>query len=70
MIARVTKRGVVVPKSLLDGAKAVEILKENKRIVIVPCEPDDDSIWGLGTDPIKDDIADASVNHDQHLGKL
>ena len=65
MKARVTKEGVTIPKALLEGVSAVEIRKEEGVILVVPLA--DDPILGLGTQPIKDEMTDASENHDAHL---
>ncbi len=65
MKARVTKEGVVIPKALLEGVNAVEIRKENDVIVVTPLIHD--PILGLGSQPVDDELTDASENHDAHL---
>ena len=66
MKARVTKRGVVIPKELLEGVEEVDIRKENGVIVVTPVtEPD--PIWGLGKNPVKAGLPDASENHDSYI---
>lgn len=65
MKARVTKEGVVIPKALLKGIDAVEIHKENGVIVVTPLTSD--PILGLGSQPVEDELTDASEHHDAHL---
>ena len=65
MKVQVTKEGVTIPKALLEGIDAVEIRKENDVITVVPLA--DDPILGLGSQPVKGNVADASENHDAHL---
>ena len=65
MKARVTKEGVVIPKALLEGVNAVEIRKENDVILVTPLIHD--PILGLGSQPVDDELTDASENHDAHL---
>lgn len=62
---KVTEHGIVVPKEFLNGIKEVEIRQENNRVVIVPIE--DDPILGLGSQPVGDDVRDASENHDAYI---
>jgi virulence-associated protein VagC len=62
----VTEQGVLVPKRLLEGTSEVEIRKENGVIVIVPL-PSEDPILQLGRNPVDDDPADASVEHDRYI---
>ena len=64
MKARVTKEGVTIPKTLLEGIDAVEIRKENNVITVVPLV--DDPIFRLGSQPVKGNVTDASENHDTH----
>jgi virulence-associated protein VagC len=66
MKARVTKRGVVIPKKLLEGVDEVEIRKEDGVILVVPIAKDD-PIWGLGKNPVTGGLPDASENHDQYI---
>ena len=65
MKAQVTKEGVTIPKTLLEGVDTVEIRKENNMIIVVPLT--DDPILGLGSQPVKDEITDASEKHDAYL---
>ncbi len=62
---KVTEQGVIVPKKFLKGIKEVEIRKDNSVILVVPVM--DDPIFELGSQPIADDIADASENHDAYI---
>lgn len=65
MKARVTEKGVTIPKTLLEGIDAVEIRKEKNVITVVPLK--DDPILGLGSQPVEGDVTDASENHDDYL---
>jgi hypothetical protein len=66
MRTKVTERGLLIPKHLLEGIGEVEILKGQDVLLIVPAT-DGDPILQLGTQPISDDVGDASVNHDTYL---
>lgn len=66
MKAKVTKRGVVIPKRLLEGVEEVEIRKEDNLIVIIPAFKND-PILELGKSPIICEISDASENHDKYI---
>lgn len=65
MKTKVTERGVIVPKKFLKGIKEVEIRKERDLVLVVPVV--DDPIFQLGSQPISDEIEDASDNHDAYL---
>ena len=65
MKVRVSEEGLTIPKLFLEGIDVVEIRKEGKQILVVPLV--DDPISGLGSQPLNDDIKDASVNHDKYL---
>jgi hypothetical protein len=65
MKTKVTEQGVVVPKKFLKGIKEVEIRKDNGVILVVPVS--EDPILALGSQPIADEITDASQRHDRHL---
>ena len=67
MKAQVTKKGVTIPKALLEGVDTVEIRKENDVITVTPLV--DDPILGLGSQPVRGKVTDASENHDAHLYK-
>ena len=64
MKARVTNDGVLIPKRLLEGIDAVEIRKEGDTILVVPLA---DPILGLGSQPLDDEVSDASQKHDSYL---
>ncbi len=66
MKAKVTKRGLIIPKELLSGAEEVEILKEDHRIVILPVITFD-PILNLGKNPVECGVSDASENHDRYI---
>jgi virulence-associated protein VagC len=66
MKAKVTKRGLIIPKEMLAGAEEVEIRREEQRIVISPL-PKGDAILNLGKRPVKCGIPDASEHHDSYL---
>jgi virulence-associated protein VagC len=66
MKAKVTKRGVLIPRELLEGVEEVEILKEDGVILVVPIARED-PIWGLGKNPVKGGLPDASENHDRYI---
>ena len=66
MRTEVTDQGLLIPKTLLEGISEVEIRKENGVILIVPL-PREDPILLLGTDPIDDDVTDASLQHDRYI---
>jgi virulence-associated protein VagC len=62
---RVTEQGVLVPKKFLKGIKEVEIRKNDSVILVVPVT--DDPIFALGSQPIEDEMSDASERHDAYL---
>ena len=66
MRAKVTKRGVLIPKQFFEGIDEDEIRKEQDLILVVPIHADD-PILELGKQPIIGDVDDASVNHDRYL---
>jgi hypothetical protein len=66
MRTKVTEQGLLVPKELLQGIDEVEIRKEQHVILIVPIQ-EEDPILQLGTQPIADEVTDASVNHDRYV---
>lgn len=65
MKTKVTEQGVIIPKKFLKGIKEVEIRKDHHLILVVPIT--EDPIFALGSQPITDDITDASENHDLYL---
>lgn len=65
MKTKVTEQGVRVPKRFLRGIKEVEIRKDDGVILVVPVT--EDPILALGSQPIADEITDASQQHDRYL---
>ncbi len=66
MKTKVTEQGVLVPRQFFEGVDEVEIRQEHDAPLILPITGDD-PILELGTQPISDDIDDASENHDHYL---
>ena len=66
MKAKVTKRGLIIPKEMLAGADEVEIRKEKHRIVVSPVTKAD-PILNLGKRPVECGVPDASEHHDRYL---
>lgn len=66
MRAKVTKRGLIIPKEMLSGAEEVEIRREKHRIVISPASKGD-PILNLGKHPVECGVPDASEHHDKYL---
>jgi len=64
MRAKVTKRGVLIPRKHLNGIRQVEIRKENNGILVVPVS--DNPILQLGRRPISS-VDDASEFHDHYV---
>lgn len=62
---KVTEQGVILPKKFFRGIKEVEVQRKKNAILVVPIE--DDPIFQLGSNPIAEEIKDASVNHDIYL---
>ena len=65
MKAKITKRGLIVPREMLPGAEEVEIRKVNQRIVIYPIVSD--PILTLGKHPVECGVSDAAEHHDSYL---
>jgi len=65
MKTKVTEQGVIIPKKFLRGIKEVEIRKDNGVILVVPVT--EDPIFALGSQPIADELAEASEHHDAYL---
>jgi len=65
MKTKVTDQGVLVPKKFFKGVEEVEIRQENGLVVVVPltCDP----IIQLGSQPVSDELADASEQHDKYI---
>jgi virulence-associated protein VagC len=66
MVAKVTSQGLIIPPDLLVGIEAVEIYKENDRIMLVPTTKPD-PISNLGKNPVPCGLPDASEAHDKYL---
>lgn len=66
MKAKVTKRGLIIPKEMLEGAEEVEIRKKDHRLVIWPVSKGD-PILNLGKHPVECGATDASEHHDRYL---
>lgn len=66
MKIKVNDKGVLIPKTYLEGIEEVEIKKENGLILIIPIT-DTDPIRKLGENPVACGIPDASENHDRYL---
>ena len=65
MTAKVMEDGVLVPRHMLPEADEVEIREENGRVIVETKKRL--SIWDLGSDPVDDEVTDASVNHDRYI---
>jgi virulence-associated protein VagC len=65
MRAKITRRGLIIPKEMLADAEEVEIRKEDHRIVIFPVASD--PIQNLGKHPVECGVPDASEHHDSYL---
>ena len=68
MKAKVTEKGVVIPKEFLEGIEEVEIRKTDNLLVIVPTTRAD-PILGLGQNPVECGVPDASERHDQQWNR-
>lgn len=66
MKAKVTKRGLIIPKEMLAGAEEVEIRNEKHRILITPAGKSD-PILNLGKRPVECGVSNASEQHDRYL---
>lgn len=66
MIAKVTEQGVLLPRELFPGVLEVEVEKIDGKVMVVPIPPGD-ALFELGTDPVEDEITDASTDHDRYL---
>jgi virulence-associated protein VagC len=66
MKARVTEKGVVIPKKFLKGVKEVEIRQEGTAVVLRPAN-ERDTIFKLGNTPVPCNAPDASENLDKYL---
>ncbi len=66
MTAPITEEGVLIPKTLLQGAARVEIVEQPGRIIVL-LDPANDPIRRLGKNPVIAPESDASINHDKYL---
>ena len=66
MKTKVTTRGVVVPRQMLDGAEEVELRKEGGKVLVIPLT-EADPILRLGSDSVVCDAPEASQRHDRYL---
>ena len=66
MKARVTEKGVVVPKDFFQGVEEVEIRKTDHVVVIVPTTKRN-PILTLGQNPVECGAPDAAERHDRYL---
>ena len=64
--AKVTIKGVLIPKRLLKGADEVEMKRENN-LIVVRLKIKDDPIFKLGQAPVSCQTPDASENLDRYL---
>lgn len=67
MKTTVKKEGLLIPKRLLKGVKEAEIKWEKGKIVVLPTKAEEDPIFGLGKNPGRSGLKDASVHHDKYL---
>lgn len=65
-VAKVTKDGLLIPRSLLRGITRVEIRRRRDRITLLS-SPMPDPIRKLGRKPVPAGCANASTNHDAYL---
>ena len=66
MKARVTEKGIVIPKKFLKGIKEVEIRQEGNVVVVFP-KSKVDSLFELGKNPVPCNAPDASENLDEYI---
>lgn len=66
MKTKVSDQGVLIPKEFFIGVEEVEIRQEDHGVIVTPIMQDD-PILQLGTEPIDDEITDASSNHDRYI---
>lgn len=66
MKVRVSEKGLLIPKELLDGIEEAEVRKQNGLIVVVPLGGDD-PIFRIGKNPVESDVDDGAENHDRYL---
>ncbi len=66
MVAKVTKDGLLIPRSLLRGITRVEIRRRTNRITLLSSSGRD-PIRMLGRNPVFAGCTDASANHDAYV---
>ena len=66
MRTQVTESGINIPRGMLEGIEEVDIERRGDLIVITPVG-EEDPIFRIGRNPVKDTITDASVNHDKYI---
>ena len=66
MVAKVTKDGLLIPRSLLRGMTRVQIRRHKNRITLLSSQ-EPNPIRRLGRKPVAVGCADASANHDAYL---
>ncbi len=66
MKVKVSGKGLLIPKELLDGMKEAEVRKQNGLIVVVPLGKAD-PIFQIGKNPVESDVNDGAENHDRYL---
>jgi hypothetical protein len=66
MKTRATNEGLLIPKEFLGGHEEFDIVQEENQIRIVPIQTED-SILGLGSNPVDVGETDVSVRHDDYL---
>ena len=66
MVAKVTKDGLLIPRSLLRGITRVEIRRHRGRLTLLPSSKAD-PIHQLGRKPVLAGCLDASANHDAYV---
>ncbi len=65
MKAKVSERGILIPKHYLEGAEEVDIRMEHGIVIVTPIGKD--PIAQMGSRPVATDITDASVEHDKYI---
>lgn len=66
MKTKVSDQGVLIPKEFFVGVEEVDIRREDHAVVVTPIMRDD-PILQLGTEPIDEEVTDASINHDRYI---
>ena len=66
MKAKVTNRGLVIPREMLSGVEEVEIRKED-RCIVISLLSKSDPILTLGKNPVECGAPNASEHHDSYI---